>query len=307
MTLRSVIRRARVRTAGLLALVLLVVVAVSVAAACSGDSDSGTTPTASDQTATAATSPSASSVASAAPSTPAVSGDIAVFAAASLTDAFTEVGKQFEAANPGTKVTFNFAGSSALATQINQGAPADVFASADTKQMKVVTDAGGAESPVNFATNVPVVVVPKDDTAVRSFENLAKPGIKLILAAPEVPIGNYARQILTNATGDSGISATFSDDVLKNLQSNESDVKAVLAKIQVGEADAGIVYATDAATVKDDVKTIDIPQQYNVVAQYPIAPLTESKHTDVANAFVDYLTSDAGEAILKRYGFGSAG
>ena len=304
----TVMRHGRMARPALLAALLFAVLLSAVAAACGDDSNSAT-PTQPAGTASVAASASSSAHASstAAPTKAQLSGSITVFAAASLNDAFNAIAKQFESENPGTKVTFSFAGSSALAIQINQGAPADVFASADTKQMKVVTDQGGAEAPVTFATNVPVVVVPKDDTRVQSFADLAKPGIKLVLAAPTVPIGNYARTIFTNATGASGVSATFSDDVLKNLVSNETDVKAVLAKIQVGEADAGVVYTTDAATVTNDVKTIEIPKQYNVIAQYPIAALKESGHLDVAQAFVEYVTSAAGQAILKHYGFGSAG
>ncbi len=298
MTLWTVMRRVRMARPALLAVLLLAVLA---AAACGDDSNSSNAPQ------PPGTASGAASGATGAATKARLSGGITVFAAASLTDAFNAIGKQFESANPGTKVTFSFAGSSALATQITQGAPADVFASADTKQMKVVTDQAAAETPVTFATNVPVVVVPKDDTVVQSFEGLAKAGVKLVLAAPTVPIGNYARTIFTNATGANGVSATFSDDVLKNLVSNETDVKAVLAKVQVGEADAGVVYTTDAATVKDDVKTIEIPQQYNVIAQYPIAALKDSGHLDVAEAFVQYVTSDAGQAILKQYGFGAAG
>lgn len=306
MTLWTATRRRRMAQPALLAMLLITLLMGAMAAACGGDSTSKTpTQASSSATAPASASSSASGSATAAPTKAALSGSITVFAAASLTDAFKAIGKQFESENPGTKVTFSFAGSSTLAVQINQGAPADVFASADAKQMKVVTDQGGASTTVTFATNIPVVVVPKGDAKVQSFADLAKPGIKLVLAAPTVPIGNYARIILTNATGTSGVSATFSGDVLKNLVSNETDVKAVLAKIQVGEADAGIVYTTDAATVKADVTTIDIPTQYNVVAQYPIATLKESSHAAVADAFVHYVTSAAGQAILKQYGFGA--
>jgi molybdate transport system substrate-binding protein len=285
---------------GVLALAVLGAVAV---AACGGGSNSngpGETP----GDGSAAVSPSSAAASS---TKAALSGSVTVFAAASLTDAFNAIGKEFEQANPGTKITFSFAGSSTLATQITEGAPADVFASADTKQMKVVTDEGNATAPVIFATNVPVVVAPKGDTRVQSFADLAKPGVKLVLAAPTVPIGNYARTIFANASGANGISATFSADVLKNLQSNETNVKAVIAKIQVGEADAGVVYTTDAAAATGEVTTIAIPKEYNVVAEYPMAVLKTSSHLDVAEAFVQYVTSGAGQAILKGYGFGGAG
>jgi molybdate transport system substrate-binding protein len=268
-------------------------------AAC-GDDDSTTTPTAAPASATSITAG-----ATATPTQLPLSGDITVFAAASLTDAFKEAGKQFETAHPAVHVAFNFAGSSALATQINQGQPGDVFASADSANMKLVTDKGGADSPVIFATNVPTVVVPSTGSPVASFADLAKPGVKLVLAAAAVPIGNYARQIFTNASAASGgISSDFSDKVLANLKSNEADVKAVLAKIQTGEGDAGVVYTTDAATVATQVKQIPIPDKYNVIAQYPIASLKETAHADVAKSFVSFITSDAGKAILQKFGFG---
>ena len=232
-----------------------------------------------------------------------LSGDITVFAAASLTDSFKELGKAFEAANSGTHVTFSFAGSATLATQITQGAPADVFASADAANMKLVSDSGVTDPSVIFATNVPVVVVPATGSPVTAFEELAKPGVKLVLAGPAVPIGNYARQVFTNASAG-GVAPDFATRVLANLKSNESDVKAVLAKVQVGEADAGVVYTTDAASAGKQVKSITIPAKYNVIAQYPIASVTKSGHADVARAFVAYLRSDAGQAVLAKYGFG---
>lgn len=303
MNLWTSLRRVPMAHSACIGVLALAVLGAVAAAACGGGSNSngpGETP----GDGSAAVSPSSAAASS---TKAALSGSITVFAAASLTDAFNAIGKEFEQANPGTKITFSFAGSSTLATQITEGAPADVFASADTKQMKVVTDEGNATAPVIFATNVPVVVAPKGDTRVQSFADLAKPGVKLVLAAPTVPIGNYARTIFANASGANGISATFSADVLKNLQSNETNVKAVIAKIQVGEADAGVVYTTDAAAAKGEVTTIAIPKEYNVVAEYPMAVLKTSSHLDVAEAFVQYVTSGAGQAILKGYGFGGAG
>jgi molybdate transport system substrate-binding protein len=191
---------------------------------------------------------------------------ITVFAASSLTEAMKESAKPFELQNPGARVEFNFAASSALAIQINEGAPADVFASADAAQMKVVTDKGNAEQPQVFAQNVPVVVAPRDSTAVTSFEDLAKPGLKLVLGAPGVPIGAYSRQILENASAPGAVSPDFSDRVLASLKSNEPNVRSVLTKVQLGEADAGIVYRTDASAAGDAVRVIEIPSRYNVVA-----------------------------------------
>ena len=282
----------------LAALTLLAAVAATLAVACGGGDDDAT-PRADGATATSAPGVTP---ATAVP----LQGEITVFAASSLTDAFKEAGARFQDQNPKTKVSFNFAASSALATQINEGAPADVFASADTAQMKVVTDKGnGSGDPVVFATNLPTIVVPKSGSPVTSFADLAKPGIKLVLAAPEVPIGRYARDIFANASKPSGgVSADFSDRALANLKSNEANVRAVLTKIQTGEADAGIVYSTDAATASNDVKLIEIPAAYTVIAQYPIVALKTSRNDAVAKAWVTFITSDAGKAILAKYGFG---
>lgn len=235
-----------------------------------------------------------------------VTGEVLVFAAASLTEAFKEAGKAFEAKYPGTKVTFNFAASSALSTQINEAAAADVFASADTAQMKVVSDKSNTSAEAKtFATNVPVIVVPKGKTTVTKLADLAKPGVKLVLAGSEVPIGKYAREIFTKGSAaTSGISADFSDRVLANLQSNEANVRAVLAKVQLGEADAGIVYSTDAAVAVNDVTVVEIDAAYNVVATYPIAPLRNGKNVAGGNAFVAFILSPDGQAILAKHGFG---
>jgi molybdate transport system substrate-binding protein len=237
----------------------------------------------------------------------AIRGEITVFAASSLTDAFNAIGKGFEGAHPGTKVTFNFGASSALATQINEGAPADVFASADDVNMQVVAGKGGVGTPTPFASNTPVVVAANNSTLVQSFADLATPGMKLVLAAKDVPIGRYARAILSNASSSGGIAPDFAARVLANLKSEEANVRAVLSKVQLGEADAGVVYRTDIAAAAGGVREIAIPQQYNVVAQYPIAAVKRSKNGETAQAFIDYVLSDAGQAILARYGFGKPG
>lgn len=233
-----------------------------------------------------------------------LSGTITVFAAASLTDAFTAAGESFEAAHPGTKVRFNFAASSALATQLNEGAPADVFASADETQMRAVADKGNVEDARTFAINTPVVVVPSGSDRVSTFSDLAKPNIRLLLAAPEVPIGRYGRQILANASAaDGGISSDFATRALATLASNEPNVRSVLAKVQLGEADAGIVYTTDLRAASGEVRAIDIPGRYNVVARYPIAVTRDSARSDVARAFVDYILSMEGQALMHQFGF----
>ncbi len=229
-----------------------------------------------------------------------------VFAAASLTDAFTEIGKNFEAVNPGVTVSFNFAGSQALRTQIEEGAPADVFASANAKEMDtLVTETLVAQdTPQVFLNNKLVVILPANNpAALEKLEDLATPGIKLVLAAEEVPVGKYARQALDAMNVQFG--SDFKDKVLGNVVSNEDNVKQVVAKVQLGEADAGIVYTSDAVAAPD-LKTIEIPAEVNVIAKYPIAPLTKSANTDLATAFIKYLLSSDGQAVLQKWGFAPA-
>lgn len=226
-----------------------------------------------------------------------------VFAAASLTDAFTEIGENFQTANPNVTVTFNFAGSQALRTQLEEGAPADIFASANKTQMDAVIAASliteGTQQ--NFLTNKLVVILPADNPAgLSKLEDLANPGIKLVLAAEEVPVGNFARQALDLMNDSFG--TDFKDKVLANVVSNEDNVKQVVTKVQLGEVDAGIVYTSDAVAAPE-LQTIEIPSELNVVAKYPIAPLLNSEHADVAQAFIDYVLSDEGQAILEKWGF----
>lgn len=229
---------------------------------------------------------------------------LTVFAAASLTDAFTEIGAAFETAHPGVTVTFNFAGSQALRTQIEEGAPVDVFASANTKEMDTLISNGFVEqgAPLLFLTNKLVVILPADNPAgIASLEDLAKPGTKLVFAAEEVPVGNYSRQALglMNAT----YGADFKDKVIANIVSNEDNVKQVLAKVQLGEADAGIVYTSDAVAAPE-LQNIEIPVEMNVFAKYPIATLNESANIEVAEAFIVYVLSEEGQAVLAKWGFG---
>jgi molybdate transport system substrate-binding protein len=226
-----------------------------------------------------------------------------VFAAASLTDAFTEIGRNFEAENPGVTTTFNFAGSQALRTQIEEGAPADVFASANAKEMDTLETDGlvTKDTPENFLTNKLVVVLPANNPAgLEKLEDLSKPGIKLVLAAEEVPVGKYARQALDSMNGQLG--SDFKDKVLANVVSNEDNVKQVVSKVQLGEADAGIVYTSDAVAAPD-LKTIEIPAELNVIAKYPIAALSKSANSDLAKAFIDYVLSPEGQAVLQKWGF----
>ena len=228
---------------------------------------------------------------------------LTVFAASSLTGAFTEIGKAFEAANPGITVTLNFAGSGALRTQIEEGAPADVFASASGKEMDTLVTGNfiTKDVPQIFLTNKLVVILPANNpSALEKLEDLSKPGIKLVLAAETVPVGNYARQALDKMNGSFG--TDFKDKVLANIVSNEDNVKQVVAKVQLGEADAGIVYTSDAIAAPD-LKTIEIPANLNVIAKYPIAPLTKSENADLAAKFTEYVLSAEGQAVLQKWGF----
>lgn len=286
------------RRFGAALLSMLTLAAMIAAVACGGDDDAddGTDATATGGQPAVTSAPTT-------PTTPPTAGEITVFAASSLTEAFKEAGTVFEKANPGTRVTFNFAASSALAVQINEGAPADVFASADTTQMKNVTDKGNAGESAIFVKNTPVVVIPKDGKTVVTFADLARPGVKLVLAGKDVPIGRYAREILTKASGTGGVSADFSDKVLANLKSEEANVRAVLTKVQLGEADAGVVYKTDVGAAANEVRVIEIPTAYNVVAEYPIAVLKASKNQVTAAGFVAFIRSAAGQAIMEKYGF----
>jgi molybdate transport system substrate-binding protein len=238
---------------------------------------------------------------------PATAGELTVFAAASLTAAFKEIGEQFGAANRGATVTFNFAGSDQLATQINQGAPADVFASANKKQIDVVIQAGEIISGTErtFVRNRLVVVYPQDNPGkLAALKDLANPGLKLVLAAKSVPVGGYALDFLAKASKLPEYTAEFSPTVLKNVVSYEENVKAVVSKITLGEADAGIVYTTDAATVTDgSIAMLKIPDNLNTIAAYPIATTKNAKNADLAEKFVDFVLSAAGQAILAQYGF----
>ena len=228
---------------------------------------------------------------------------LTVFAASSLTGAFTEIGKAFEAANPGITVTLNFAGSGALRTQIEEGAPADVFASASGKEMDTLVTGNfiTKDAPQIFLTNKLVVILPANNpSALEKLEDLSKPGIKLVLAAETVPVGNYARQALDKMNGSFG--TDFKDKVLANIVSNEDNVKQVVAKVQLGEADAGIVFVSDSIAAPD-LKSIEIPAELNVIAKYPIAPLIKSTNADLAAKFTAFVLSPEGQAVLQKWGF----
>lgn len=230
-----------------------------------------------------------------------------VFAAASLTNAFGEIGDQFSADHPEVEVVFNFAGSNQLATQISEGAPADLFASANQTQMRNAIDTGRIVSGTQqvFARNRLVVVTPEDNPAgLETLADLAKPGIKLVLAAKEVPVGQYALDFLDKAAGDDSFGPEYREAVLANVVSYEENVRSVLTKVALGEADAGIVYTSDtAADAGGEVLQIDIPDELNTIALYPIAVLNDSPQAEMAQAFVDAVLSPEGQQMLEKYGF----
>ncbi len=255
---------------------LIITVAGLAAVALAGCSSSGSS--------SSASSPSSS----AAPST----GTITVFAAASLMGTFTQLGKQFDAAHPGDTVKFSFGPSSGLATQITSGAPADVFASAAPANMDTVVKAGDAASPQNFAKNtMEVAVPPKNPANVTSVNDLAKSSVKVALCQPQVPCGVVAAEVFTNA----GIKV--------KPVTLQPDVKSVLSQVELGSVDAGMVYVTDVMAAGTKVKGVTISASDNASTLYPIATIKDSNHMSVAQAFVAYVLSPAGQKVLTAAGF----
>lgn len=266
---------------------LIPVAALALIAAACGDDD--------DSAATTAETSAVETTEAPATTEPGVAGDTTVFAATSLTDAFTEVGDAFSAAYPDATATFSFDGSSALVQQIIQGAPADVFASADMANMTKLTDAdlNGTE-PEIFATNLlTIIVAPGNPLGITGVADLTDPAIKVVTCAAEVPCGNYADQIFAAA----GVTVT--------PVSLEQNVGGVRTKVVEGEADAGIVYVTDVIAAGDAAEMVEIPADINVVAQYPIATVAASTDQAVDEAFIDFLVGPDGQAILADYGFGA--
>ena len=230
-------------------------------------------------------SPAASSSASA-------TGTITVFAASSLKETFTQLGKQFEAVHPGDTVKFSFGASSTLATQITSGAPADVFASASPKNMTTVVSAGDASNPQDFAKNTAEVAVPPSNPAnVTSVNDLAKSSVKTALCQPKVPCGMVAAGVFKNA----GI--TVKPVTL------QPDVKSVLTQVETGNVDAGMVYVTDVKAAGAKVMGVTIPDSDNASTLYPIATINSSKHKSIAQAFMNYVLSPAGQQVLAAAGF----
>ncbi len=230
---------------------------------------------------------------------------VTVFAAASLTDAFNEISEQFKMQNPGVTFDFNYAGSQQLRTQLEQGATADVFASANTTEMNnaIKSNLVVSGTQKTFVRNRLAVIISKDNPGgVNELKDLSKSGLKIVLAAPSVPVGGYALTALNKMNADFG--ATFSQTVLSNVVSQEDNVKQVVAKIQLDEADAGIVYSSDVTPdAATKVTKIDIPDKYNVLATYPLAVLKAAPQADLARKFVDYVLSPDGQAILAKWGF----
>ena len=223
-----------------------------------------------------------------------VEGEILVSAAASLTDAFGEIETEFEAVNRGVDVVVNLGSSSSLREQIIEGAPADVFASANTSNMDQVVEAGEAEGGEIFVTNLLQIAVPAGNPAgIAGLEDFANEDLLIGLCAEDVPCGDFGRQALENA------------GVTPAIDTNEPDVRALLTKVEAGELDAGITYVTDVLSTDGAVEGIEIPDEFNVVAEYPIAALLNAPNPDAANAFVEFVLSDDGQAILASYGFQS--
>ena len=231
-------------------------------------------------------------------------GEVIVLAATSLTEPFVEMARRIRDVYPDLSIVYNFAGSQALRTQLEQGAAADVFASANTVQMQHAAESGLIEgSPEVFVRNTLSVIVPRANPGgVNSLADLAKQGLKLTLAGPQVPVGRYSREVLQAAQPDYG--TDFAARVLGNLVSEETSVKQVLVKVRLGEADAGIVYVSDVSeNALRDVSPVPIPDAYNRLASYPVAAAQAARNPSGAAAFIRFVLSPAGQTILEAYGF----
>ena len=228
-----------------------------------------------------------------------------VFAAASLTESFKEMAANYQQAHSNVKLVFNFAGSQALVQQISNGAPADIFASADQTNMQKASAAGLVVSPQVFAKNKLVLIIPVSNPGkITTLKDLANKGIKIDIGASSVPAGKYSLQVFANMGKAADYGPTYVSALKANIVSQEDNVKAVVQKVQLGEVDAGFVYKTDVtATVANKVQVIDIPDNFNVIASYPIAVTKNSTHQSDAQAFVQYVLSPAGQTVLSKYKF----
>jgi len=256
---------------------VLVLATVVVLAACSSDSTTATTAT------TASASPSTA---------PKVSGSVTVFAAASLTESFNDEQTTLKTEQPGLSITYSFSGSGALVTQIQQGAPADVIATADTASMKKLTDAGLVEAPVTFANNqLEILVAPGNPKEIKTLNDLARGDITFVTEDETVPAGKYSAQALSAA------------GVTTSPVSKETDVKSAVAKVTSGEADATIVYVTDVTAAGSKGTGVRIPDAQNVIAEYPIAIVKATENHDAAAAFIDAVVKGSGQTALYNRGF----
>jgi len=232
--------------------------------------------------------------------------ELTVFTAASLTGAFGEIGEMYEN-ETGIHVAFNFDGSQALRTQLENGAYADLFASANIKQMNAVRESGlvNNSSVAIFTRNKLSLIVPKDNPAnIRNLTDLARPGVKIVMGTKDVPVGDYALQIIAKLGNDSAYGPDYETEVLANVISQETNVNYVVTKVALGEADAGFAYVSDVT--QDMISKIDkivIPDEYNIIAEYPLGMLMESKYPAESQRFMDLVMSDEGRAVLEKYGF----
>lgn len=228
---------------------------------------------------------------------------LTVLAAASLNRAFPRIADAFHQANPSVLVRFSFAGTDSLVAQIEQGAPADVFAGASIAYAGRLWDKGMVEFPRIFCTNSLVIVAPSSNPAgVTSPRDLTRPGVRLVIGADTVPIGEHTRTVLTEL--DALYGGGYADAVLANVASNEGSVEAVLTKVRLGEADAGVVYVTDARAAEADVRPIELPDEARAVAHYPIAVVEATSHREEAGRLVEFVLSADGQRILEEAGFG---
>jgi molybdate transport system substrate-binding protein len=232
---------------------------------------------------------------------------LTVFAAASLVEVFGAIARDFEAEHPGVSVVLNLAGSQQLAQQLVQGAPADVFASADRRQIEAIVLAKriDARTPEEFARNRLVTIFPLENAdRIENLQDLTTPGLRLVIVDPAQPIGAYTMQFLDQAAREAHLGEAFRNGFLANVASYEENVRAVLSKVVLGEADAGIVYATDYASAGEhDLQMMEIPDELNVTASYYLAPINDSQHEELAQSFVDFVLSSHGQAIFAKYGF----
>jgi molybdate transport system substrate-binding protein len=235
-----------------------------------------------------------------------ITGEVTVFAAASLTDAFTEVGERFKSANPAANLTFNFGASTQLVAQLDQGAQADVFASADQAQMDRARRAGRVDGTDQvFVTNRLVVITPANNPGgVRGPGDLSKPGLRVVTTQADVPIGVYTQTMLDRMSLNAQFGASFKDQVNGNIVSREANVRQIVAKVQLGEADAGVVYRSDVTPqTSAQLATFDVADEFNTIATYPIAVVKDAPNAAGANAFVTFVLSPAGQEILAKWHF----